>query len=79
MATVWENIPLPAAANGVVARRARAVAEGLDACIAISEDARLHLELAGVPPERIEVFPMGIDLERFAPARGGAEDGPLRS
>ena len=78
VATVWENIALPAAANGVVARRARAVAEGLDACIAISEDARLHLELAGVPPERIEVFPMGIDLERFAPARGGAEGGPLR-
>ncbi len=78
VATVWENIPMPPAANPLVARRARAVAAGLDACIAISADARLHLELAGVAPERIEVLPMGIDLERFAPAQSRADAGPLR-
>ena len=36
VATVWENIPLPPAANPLVARRARAVAAGLDYCIAIT-------------------------------------------
>jgi glycosyltransferase involved in cell wall biosynthesis len=77
VATVWENIPLPAAENPVVARRAREVAAGLDYCIAISERARLHLRLAGVPEERIEVLPMGVDVERFAPA-GDEPEGALR-
>ena len=77
VATVWENIPLPVAENPVVAKRAREVAAGLDHCIAISERARLHLRLAGVPEERIEVLPMGVDVERFAPA-AGERDGPLR-
>jgi glycosyltransferase involved in cell wall biosynthesis len=77
VATVWENIPLPAAENSLVERRSRAVAGGLDYCIAISERARLHLRLAGVPEERIEVLPMGVDIERFTPA-GEAHAGPLR-
>lgn len=55
----------------------RSVAAGLDGCVAISEDARLHLELSGVAPERIEVLPMGIDLTRFAPATERTP-GPLR-
>ena len=78
VATVWENIALPAAANGATRRRMRAVADGADRFLAITEDARLHLELAGVPRDRIEVFPMGIDLERFTPAAGERRDGPLR-
>lgn len=68
VATVWENIALPVTPNRAASRRAREVANGVDACIAISEAARLHLELAGVPAERIELLPMGIDLERFAPS-----------
>jgi glycosyltransferase involved in cell wall biosynthesis len=78
VATVWENIALPAAANQVTRRRMRAVAEGVDAFVAITDDARLHLELAGVPADRIEVFPMGIDLERFVPAERVPDGGPLR-
>jgi glycosyltransferase involved in cell wall biosynthesis len=78
VATVWENIALPPAANGVTRRRMRAVAEGVDAFLAITVDARLHLELAGVPPDRIDVIPMGIDLERFAPAERAEQGGPLR-
>jgi glycosyltransferase involved in cell wall biosynthesis len=80
VATVWENIPLRAPENPLVARRVRAVAAGIDHCIAISEDARLHLELAGVPGERIDVLPMGVDVERFVPAVAGVDRpaGPLR-
>jgi phosphatidyl-myo-inositol dimannoside synthase len=78
VATVWENIALPPVANEAVRRRVSAVAEGVDACLAITEDARLHLELAGVPADRIDVIPMGIDLDRFKPASRQAESGPLR-
>jgi glycosyltransferase involved in cell wall biosynthesis len=78
VATVWENIPLPAPENPVVARRVHTVAAAIDRCIAISDDARLHLELAGVPSDRIEVLPMGIDLERFSPREGERAPGPLR-
>jgi glycosyltransferase involved in cell wall biosynthesis len=78
VATVWENIPLPAPENPVVARRVRTVAAAIDRCIAISDDARLHLELAGVPPDRIDVLPMGIDLQRFSPGADERAPGPLR-
>jgi glycosyltransferase involved in cell wall biosynthesis len=77
VATVWENIALPAPENALVARRARQVAEGADHFIAITDRARLHLEVAGVPPERITVQPMGIDLDRFRPAGAPRGDGPL--
>lgn len=77
VATVWENIAVPPPANAAVARRAQTVAAGLDRALAISERARLHLRVAGVPEDRIEVLPMGVDLERFAPVeRSGT--GPLR-
>jgi glycosyltransferase involved in cell wall biosynthesis len=78
VATVWENIPLPAPENAAVARRVRRVAAGLDHCVAISADARLHLELAGVPSDRIDVLPMGVDVERFAPVPAERAPGPLR-
>jgi len=67
VATVWENIALPPAPNSLVARRAAAVARGVDRFLAISERARRHLLYAGVADERIDVFGMGVDLERFAP------------
>jgi glycosyltransferase involved in cell wall biosynthesis len=73
VATAWENIELPHPENGLVATRMQRVAEGADHFIAISDRARLHLELAGVPAERITKQPMGIDLERFSP--GEARDG----
>ena len=49
--------------------RAERVAAGVDHCIAVSEDAKLHLEVNGVPSDRITVLAPGIDLERFRPAR----------
>jgi phosphatidylinositol alpha-1,6-mannosyltransferase len=67
VATVWENIAVPAVENGHVQRRMRAVAAGVDRFLAISERARLHLHLADVPASRVEVLPMGVDLDRFRP------------
>jgi phosphatidylinositol alpha-1,6-mannosyltransferase len=81
VATVWENIAFPPWANRWEARRVERVAAGVDHCIAISEDARLHLQVRGVPDDRITVLPPGIDVERFRPAEGDGgrhEDGPLR-
>ena len=77
VATVWDNIVLPAPENGLVARRTREVAAGLDGAIAISEKTRLALTLAGVPDERIETLPMGVDVEHFSPA-ARPSGGPLR-
>lgn len=78
VATVWENIAFPVATNRAVARRVERVAAGLDRALAISERARLHLELHGVPADRIEVIPMGVDLERFAPRGAERRPGGLR-
>lgn len=77
VATVWENIALPPAPNAIVARRVAAVAAGLDRYLAITDRARRHLLYAGVPDERIDVIPMGVDLERFRPTpreRAAGED-----
>ncbi|HEX8123148.1 MAG TPA: glycosyltransferase family 4 protein [Solirubrobacteraceae bacterium] len=76
IATVWENIAFPPWENGLVARRVQKVAAGVDHCIAISEDARLHLEVNGVPEDRITVLPPGIDVERFRPAAEGPASEP---
>jgi len=65
---VWENIVLPAPENGLVARRARGVAAGLDGAIAISEKARLGLSLAGVPDRAHRDHPDGVDVDHFSPA-----------
>jgi glycosyltransferase involved in cell wall biosynthesis len=78
VATVWENIAVPQTANRLVDRRVATVAAGLDRAVAITERARLHLTVAGVPEDRIEVLPMGVDLERFAPVERTVTDGPLR-
>ena len=78
VATVWENIALPAPENPLVARRMREVAAGLDGAIAISERARLGLTLAGVPDDRIETIPMGVDVEHFSPRGADSPDGPFR-
>lgn len=79
VATVWENIALPAPPNRLVARRAEIVAHGVDRFLAITERAREHLLVAGVPAERIEVIPMGVDLARYTPqAAARRADGPLQ-
>jgi phosphatidylinositol alpha-1,6-mannosyltransferase len=77
VATVWENIAMPPAPNAIVARRAAAVAAGMDRYLAITDRARRHLLYAGVPDDRIEVIPMGVDLDRFRPTprdRAAGED-----
>jgi len=53
------------------------VARGVDHFLAITERARLHLRLAGVPDERISVVPLGTDTELFRPA-DERRPGPLR-
>ena len=75
--TVWENIAYPVYENALVAKRAQRIAAGVDHCVAISEDAALHLTIAGVPEDRITVLPMGIDLERFSPGDRGDGERPL--
>lgn len=68
VATVMENIPFHPDQNAWVRARVLRVARSIDHCVAITERARLHLELWGVPPERITVLPLGVDLEHFRPA-----------
>jgi glycosyltransferase involved in cell wall biosynthesis len=77
VATVMENIPLKPHPNALVAARAREAAAAVDHFIAITERARLHLRLAGVPEERISVIPLGTDTQAFRPGEERAE-GPLR-
>jgi glycosyltransferase involved in cell wall biosynthesis len=76
VATVWENIAIPVLETARVEQRSREVAARADRFLAISERSRVHLQLAGVPDERIEVQPMGVDVERFRPpdrsARGAS-------
>ena len=76
--TVWENIPARPVENRLVQRRVERVAAGADHFIAITEDARTHLRLAGVDDERITVQPMGIDVDRFTPRARNDGKGPLR-
>jgi glycosyltransferase involved in cell wall biosynthesis len=77
VATVMENIPFKPHPNRIVAARAAEVARGVDHFLAITERARLHLRVSGVPDERISVVPLGTDTERFHP-RTERRPGPLR-
>jgi glycosyltransferase involved in cell wall biosynthesis len=76
--TVWETIPFLDAFRNRHARQYRAaVLARTDLFLPATERARRALLLEGVPEERIEVCPPGIDLERFsaavAPAAAAAE------
>jgi glycosyltransferase involved in cell wall biosynthesis len=67
--TVWETIPFLVTYRNRYARRYRAqtLAE-TDLFLPATERARESLLLEGVGPERIEVCPPGIDLDRFSQA-----------
>jgi glycosyltransferase involved in cell wall biosynthesis len=72
--TVWETIAWRDAYRWPRERGyRRAVVPHVDLCLAATERARDALLLEGVPADRVEVSPPGIDLERFAAAE--ARDG----
>jgi len=80
--TVWETIAWRDAYRWPRERAyRRAVLGQLDLCLAATERARDALLLEGVPAERIEVCPPGIELERFAAAAtaGRTGSGPILS
>ncbi len=70
--TVWETLPLLAAYRNRRARRARGqVLAATDLFLPATERAALALQLEGVPANRIEVCPPGIDVGRFARSSSG--------
>jgi glycosyltransferase involved in cell wall biosynthesis len=78
--TVWETLPWRDAYRWPRERGyRRAVLPRVDLCLATTERARDALLLEGVPGERIEVAPPGIDLARFAAAAGGDPAGVFLS
>jgi glycosyltransferase involved in cell wall biosynthesis len=71
--TVWETIAWRDAYRWPRERAyRRAVLPVVDLCLATTERARDALLLEGVPADRVEVAPPGIDLARFAAAERGA-------
>jgi glycosyltransferase involved in cell wall biosynthesis len=67
--TVWETLPLLEAYRNREARaNRRLVLDGTDLFLPATERARDALLLEGVPEERIEMCPPGIDTERFSAA-----------
>ncbi|MDO8184063.1 glycosyltransferase family 4 protein [Conexibacter sp. JD483] len=71
--TVWETLPFVEAYRNVRTRRYRRdVIAATDLYLATTERARDALVLEGVAPERIEVAPPGISVDRFAAARVAA-------
>ena len=64
--TVWETIPFRDTFRAFRGRAYRRVAlEEADLFLAATDRARRCLLLEGAPPERIEVSPPGVDVERF--------------
>ena len=67
--TVWETIPFLDTYRNRFARAYRErTLEAADLFLAATERAKEGLLLEGVEPERIEVCPPGIDIERFSAA-----------
>jgi glycosyltransferase involved in cell wall biosynthesis len=77
--TVWETLPWARTYRWPRERRYRAaILPHVDLCLAATERSRDTLLLEGVPRDRVELAPPGIDLERFAPGAGpGASNGHL--
>jgi glycosyltransferase involved in cell wall biosynthesis len=72
--TVWETIPFGTAYRRFRGRRQRAeTIPQVDLFLAATDQARAALLLEGVPEERIEVAPPGVDQELFAPGEPPAE------
>src|SRR5207247_8877021 len=76
--TVWETIPFRETFRGFRGRADRtATLAAADLFLAATERARAGLELEGVEPERIQVSPPGIDVDRFSAAPEAASEGQL--
>lgn len=72
--TVWETIPFGEAYRRFRGRRQRReTIPRVDLFLAATGRARASLLLEGVPPERIEVAPPGVDTRRFAATDAPAE------
>jgi len=70
--TQWGNIPFFFEHNRLARRIKYMVLNRTDHFIAMSERARETLLLEGVPPHRITVAPVGVDVDHFKP-RGKSE------
>ncbi|MBU1166823.1 glycosyltransferase family 4 protein [Patescibacteria group bacterium] len=69
VATIWENIPFTHERFKKQAELKRQNIKGVDLFLAMSKRAAFALEAEGVPKEKIEVFYVGIDVERFSPRK----------
>jgi len=75
--TVWETLPFVDAYRNVRTRRyRRQVLQATDLFLAVTERARQALRLEGVPGDRIQVCPPGIEIDRFAAGRLPSAEGP---
>jgi glycosyltransferase involved in cell wall biosynthesis len=69
--TVWETIPFIESYRNVLSRfYRRRIIDRTDRFLAATERARDALLLEGVPAEKVEISPPGIDVERFKSADG---------
>ncbi|HSD67366.1 MAG TPA: glycosyltransferase family 4 protein [Vicinamibacteria bacterium] len=73
----WAGGPAGRLALGLTATR-NLLLRDADAFVAMSRAIRAEMLAAGVPGERIELLPHGVDTERFRPAEAG-ERAALRS
>jgi glycosyltransferase involved in cell wall biosynthesis len=72
--TVWETIPFIESYRNVFSRSyRRRILDQADLFLATTQRARDALLLEGVPAEKIEVSPPGVDLERFGSSARPAE------
>ncbi len=65
----WENIPFNYEEYDVVREIKELVRNGADHFIAVTGRAKEALMLEGVPEEKIDVIPMGVDLNIFKPRK----------
>ena len=70
--TVWQNIPyvrLSTSIGSIEFNRkvVERIIDGTDMFIAVTERAKETLILENVPEEKIQVIPVGVDLDRFKP------------
>lgn len=63
----WENIPFVHEEHQVVGRIKEFVRSRADYFIAVTRKAREALLFEGVPEEKIEIIPVGVDVKRFKP------------